>query len=98
VIPTGRVGLAGATTMPLSAKDPAHVVRDIAKDPKKNIVKTNLIFFMNIPLESTPIGQTCQSLLSVLQSTIFKMDSELVGRRFLQLPSGGFIMEYEFVF
>jgi hypothetical protein len=59
------LGLAGFTTMPLSAKGPAHVVRDTAKDPRKNIAKTNLIFFMNIPLESTPFGKTCQSLLSV---------------------------------
>jgi hypothetical protein len=43
------LGLAGVTTMPLSAKDPAHVVRDTAKDPRKIIAKTNLIFFMRIP-------------------------------------------------
>jgi hypothetical protein len=63
VIPTGKVGLAGFMTMPLSARDPAHVVRDTAKDPKRNIAKTNLIFFTNILLESTPFGKTCQPLL-----------------------------------
>jgi hypothetical protein len=49
VTPIGMLGLAGVTTTPLSAKDPAHVVRDTAKDPRKNIAKTNLIFFMSIP-------------------------------------------------
>jgi hypothetical protein len=44
------LGLAGVTTMPLSAKDPAQVVRETAKDPRKNMAKTNLIFSMTIPL------------------------------------------------
>ena len=49
VTPTGMIGLAGVTTMPLSPKDPAQVIRDTAKDPRNNIAKTNLIFFMRIP-------------------------------------------------
>jgi len=28
---------------------PPHVVRDTAKDPRSNIAKTNLIFFMRTP-------------------------------------------------
>jgi hypothetical protein len=43
------LGFAGVTTTPLSAKDPAHVIRNTAKDPKNNIDKTNLIFFMRTP-------------------------------------------------
>ncbi len=67
--PAGRIGLAGFTTMPLSAKSPAHVVRDTARDPKKIIARTNLIFLINIPLQSTPFGKTCQSLLSLLSGS-----------------------------
>jgi hypothetical protein len=42
-------GLAGVITMPLSAKGPAQVVRDTTKEPRNNIAKTNLIFFMGTP-------------------------------------------------
>jgi hypothetical protein len=49
VTPAGMLGLVGVTTTPLSAKDPAHVVRDIAKDPKNNLAKF-LIFFMRISI------------------------------------------------
>ena len=42
-------GLAGARTMPLSFRGPAQVVRDKAKDPRSNIVKKDLIFFMRPP-------------------------------------------------
>jgi hypothetical protein len=43
------LGLAGDITMPLSAKDPAHVARDTAKDPKNSMAKPNLIFSMRAP-------------------------------------------------
>jgi len=42
-------GLAGVRTMPLSAKGPAHVVKDRAKDPANNNAKKNRIFFIRIP-------------------------------------------------
>lgn len=49
VAPTGTCGLGGFTTMPLSFIVPAHVVRDTAKDPRNNMVKKDLIFFMRTP-------------------------------------------------
>ena len=49
VAPTVTCGLAGFTTMPLSFIDPAHVVRETAKDPRNNMVRKDLIFFMRIP-------------------------------------------------
>ena len=87
VAPVGRLGLAGFTTMPLSAKFPAHVVRDTAKDPKRNIAKTNLIFFMNIPLESTPFGKTCQPLLSVAFSPLLLKPPLCPDRDLIPIPA-----------
>jgi hypothetical protein len=81
------LGLAGFTTMPLSAKGPAHVVRDTAQDPKKNIAKTNLIFFMNIPLESTPFGKTCQPLLSVAFSPLLLKPPLCPDRDLIPVPA-----------
>jgi hypothetical protein len=49
VAPTVICGLTGVTTMPLSFRVPAHGARDTAKDPKNNMVKKDLIFFMRIP-------------------------------------------------
>jgi hypothetical protein len=43
------LGLAGVRITPLRATGPAHVVRDTARDPRKNIAKTNLKFFMRTP-------------------------------------------------
>jgi hypothetical protein len=40
------LGLTGVRITPLRATGPAHVVRDTAKDPRNNIAKTDLIFFM----------------------------------------------------
>ena len=49
VAPTVTCGLDGVTTMPLSFTVPAHVARDAAKDPRNNMVKQDLIFFMRTP-------------------------------------------------
>jgi hypothetical protein len=40
------LGLTGARTTPLRATDPAQVVKDAAKNPRNNIAKANLKFFM----------------------------------------------------
>jgi len=41
--------LAGFTSTPFRPKDPAHVVRDNAKNPTNNINKTILLFFIRKP-------------------------------------------------
>jgi hypothetical protein len=44
------LGLAGVTAMEVRVADPLlpppHAVRDIARDPRNNIPRTNLIFFI----------------------------------------------------
>jgi len=63
VTPAGMLGLTGVTTMetsvtvPLLLPPPPHAVRNAAKDPRNNIAKTNLIFFMRA-LQSFQPGVT----------------------------------------
>jgi hypothetical protein len=62
VTPTGMLGLTGVTTMKRSPVGtllllPLHAVRDMAKDPRNNIPRTNLIFFMRA-LQSFQPGVT----------------------------------------
>jgi hypothetical protein len=52
VDPTGMAGDTDdmeANVAEEESEEPPHVVRDTAKDPRSNIAKTNLIFFMRTP-------------------------------------------------
>ena len=50
VVPAYIIELVGKKIrMPLSFRDPAHVVRDTAMHPRTNIAQTNRIFFMRPP-------------------------------------------------
>jgi hypothetical protein len=44
--PEGMLGLTGVKITPLRATDPAQVVKDTAKNPRNNMAKANLKFFM----------------------------------------------------
>jgi hypothetical protein len=63
VTPTGMLGLAGVTAMETSVTDVPllllpHAVRNTAKDPRNNIAKANLIFFIMTP-RFTPTRGHC---------------------------------------
>jgi hypothetical protein len=68
VVPTPQVGLVGEITMPLSFREPAHVVRDTAKDPRNNIARTNRIFFMRPPCRFVIVIYTLRRTESIIVS------------------------------
>lgn len=54
VTPAGMLGVTGVIEMLVRFFPPPHVVRHIAKEPRNNIAKTNLILFMTISSANGP--------------------------------------------
>jgi hypothetical protein len=55
VDPTGMIGLSGVTVMEVGCSIPSpHVFKDTAKDPRINILKINLKFFIRHPTGKKP--------------------------------------------